>query len=118
MTNDKLFRKKLSELIEWYDPEFKHSEKTAKDILKSLKETIENSNCLTCGESHESDEASEDEISKKLKEKRVPKMWRCDYCNVTCSIKNKLNHERTNKHKNNVESKNDLLSTSSSDESE
>ena len=94
---DKIFRRKLTALIEWYDPEFKFPTKTAKEILRDLKSTIENSNCPTCGESDE--DSDDDEIIKPHKKRYRPKMWTCPACNVTTTTKNRLNHERTDKHK-------------------
>ena len=101
MNLDKLFRKRLSDLIKWYDPEFKYPSKKAKDILHDLKNTIENSNCPTCDESDQ----------KSHKNKYPPQIWTCDECNVTISAKNKVNHKRSNRHKYN-------LSRSTSEESE
>ena len=46
-----------------------------------------------------------DEISDKTKQtKKVykSKMWTCEVCNIPCTMKNKTNHLRTDKHKNNV----------------
>jgi len=44
------------------------------------------------------------EQSNKTKKVYKPKMWTCEACNYTCTIKNKTNHERTDKH-NNIEIK-------------
>ena len=95
---DKIFCKRLSDLIKWYDPEFKYPNRTAKDILRDLKNTIENSKCSTCDES---DEVTDNEIVIKSQIKKYPpKILSCDICNVTFTSKNRLNHERTDKHKN------------------
>ena len=90
---DKMFRKRLSDLIKWYDPDFKYPNKTAEDILRDLKNTIENSNCSTC------DESDDKEIVKPFSKKYPPKIWKCNVCDVTTTQLNRLNHERTDKHK-------------------
>src|SRR5438552_18745894 len=93
----KLFCDRLSKLIAWFDPEFKNPMETAEDILYDLKNTIENSKCPTCDER---DEDRGDEIVIKTSKKNYPaSLWTCPACNVTTTIKNKLNHERTDKHK-------------------
>jgi hypothetical protein len=53
----------------------------------------------------------QDKISKQtIKTKKVykPKMWTCEFCKYTGTIKNKTNHLRTNKHKNNEKKELDI----------
>ena len=101
----KYFCHRISELIEWCDPEF------VKDILQDLNNKNENSDCPTC------DESDEDAIVVKSRKKYSTKMWTCPACNVTCTTKNRLNHERCYKHQNMVkEICGDHLTTTSSSE--
>ena len=100
VNQDKIFCKRLSDLIEWYDPEFKFRKETAKNVLVDLKNKIENSNCPTCDE-------DEDEViikSRKKITKYPPKLWTCPECDVTITTKNRVSHTRSNKHENNISS--------------
>lgn len=96
VNQDKIFRKRVEDLIEWYDPEFKSRKETAKDLLNNLKNKIENSNCPTC------DEDENIVKSRKKITKYPPKLWTCPECDVTITTKNRLSHTRSNKHKHNL----------------
>ena len=91
---DKLFQKRLTELIQWYDSDFKLPKRTAKVMLVDLKKLIKNSNCSTC------EEDSDDEIVVKKHKKYPVKMWKCEVCDVNMTIYNKSNHLKSIKHQN------------------
>ena len=86
------FCERLSKLIIKFYPEFKCPNKTSSGLLREIKTKIEEYN-YKCDE-------SEDEIITPLKKKYPPKMWTCSACNMTTTTRNRLNHERTDKHKN------------------
>ena len=102
MTNDdKLFRKRLVDLIEWYDSEFKFPKSTAKYLLDTLKNRIKNSGCPSCDEND--DVSDEEVIVKKKEKKKYPvQYWKCEVCNVSVQIYNKSHHLKTKKHTRNV----------------
>jgi uncharacterized protein with PIN domain len=105
---DKLFCKRLVELLVWYDPELKKPKEMASNMLDDLKNTIENSECLTCSE--ESENEGENELQSKSDKKKYlyPKrFWHCKDCNKTMTLSNKCNHLRSTKHEINVLYKND-----------
>ena len=60
----------------------KYSKEAAEDILCNLKKNYD-----------------EDEIIKSPKKKYPASLWTCPACNVATTMKNKPNHERTDKHK-------------------
>jgi len=84
---DQLFKKRLVDLIQWYNPEYQFPKKTSRDILETLKNKIENSNCVSCNEESDTDDG-------------YPNIfWTCKVCEKDMTIKNKCNHLRTKKHK-------------------
>ena len=86
-------RLELSELIQHYYPEIKSPDDLVEYILQEIQNKITSDNCPTC------DESDEDEIIKSPKKKYPASLWTCPACNVATTMKNKPNHERTDKHK-------------------
>ena len=92
---DKLFQKRVVDLIKWYDSDFKFPRRAAKDMLATLKNRIENHPCPGYNDSDNSEEESTPE-----KKQYPDQYWHCKICNVYIRINNKYNHLATKKHKN------------------
>lgn len=92
---DKIFRKRIVDLINWYSSEYKYPNKTSKEWLEDLKTKIKNSDCLTCNE--EDTVSDEEEVPKRVKI-YPKKYWKCEICNVSVGIYNKKHHLNTKKH--------------------
>jgi len=82
--------KELTTLIQEYYSNIESPRKTAKAMFHTLKNRLQDS-------TYSSYSNSDEEVITK-KKKYTPKPYKCEACNITMSIKNKVNHERTYKH--------------------